>query len=154
MARYPRPLALLGAAAILVSVGGCYKYVPLGAGAPEPARASDVRVFLAAPLAVPLDGITINSARRVDGEFIAMTRDSIFVSAFNVVDVGGIQHAADAETVKIGRDHVDHLELRRPALARTLLAAGSVIAFGTMTSVAIADGGGGGRSGGSGGHAK
>jgi len=145
---------VLGAAALLITGGGCYKYVPMGAGTPAPARASDVRVFLATPLAVPLDGITINSARRVDGEFIAMTRDSIFVSAVNVVDAGGTEHAANAETVKIGQDHVDHVELRRPALARTLLAAGGAIAFGTITSVALADGGGGGRSGGSGGQAK
>jgi hypothetical protein len=154
MARHPGPLAALGAAALLICGSGCYKYVPLDAGTPAPARASDVRVFLAAPLAVPLDGITINAARRVDGEFIAMSSDSIFLSAVNVVDAGGTEHIADAETVKIGRDHVDHVELRRPALARTLLAAGGIIVFGTVTSVALTDGGGGGRSGGSGGQAK
>jgi len=145
---------IAGIAALLLLAGGCYRYVPVDAGGPQPTRTSDVRVFLAAPLSVPLKGITINRARRVDGEFIAMRGDSVFLSATAVIDAAGIEHPADGETVRIGRDHLDHVELRRPALARTLLAAGGVIAFGTMTSVALADGGGGGRSGSGGGQAK
>lgn len=127
--------------ATLCVLTGCYHYVPLADQKKPVARATQLRVRMTTGHDVRLEQITVNDAVEVDGELIRMDADSILLSATKVVDRAGYEHVGDGQTVRLARDAVYQVEERRVSVVRSLLAAGTVVALGTATGVAVNQGG-------------
>ncbi|MDE2773314.1 MAG: hypothetical protein OXI46_06355 [Gemmatimonadota bacterium] len=66
--------------ALLVLLGGCYKYVPIEAGAPGLARGDPVRVRLDRA-SVDLEDVTVRNIRSMDTEVVRISGSELIVSA-------------------------------------------------------------------------
>ena len=135
----------------LILLGGCYKYVPVGAGAPQLVRGDPIRAHLDGA-SVDLEEVTVHNIRSVDAEVVESGGSELVVSALwldsETPDVG---YPGEGWTVQLPRASVVSVERRVFDLWRTaVVIGGAALATyfgwdslaGTSSGTGIGDGGG------------
>ncbi len=133
--------------AILLSLGGCYHFVPatpaaIPQGTPVRARLSTMSNF-------ELSQITVNNIDLVDGEMIRADAESLFLSATWLQAVTGNGYAGNGWTVEIPDANVAGFEEKRFSFWRSGVVVAGVMAatwfgFDALGLTPTSGGGGGG----------
>ena len=135
----------------LILLGGCYKYVPVEAGAPQLVRGAPIRAHLDGA-SVDLEEVTVHNIRSVDAEVVELSGSELIVSALwldsETPDIG---YPGDGWTVELPSASVVSIERRVFDLWRTaVLIGGAALATylgweslaGTSSGSGLGDGGG------------
>jgi hypothetical protein len=122
-----RSSMLLGLAVLvaLAPAAGCRTYRPL-----EPAairQGTALRLTTARPVPVGLREVTIEQARRVDGEAILVRNDTLLLSAFWVEREGGVGTPGEGWTVGVPLAAVSTLTERRVSWLRSAILGAAVV---------------------------
>lgn len=113
-----RSNSLLVVLGLLVSVVGCYTYVPLAEPHAEPG--SLVRATLAQPSDIELPDRTIRVVERVDGELVGFEADTMIVWAHRLATDDGVSRLTMGQPVPLLRSSILRLETRQLSTARTV----------------------------------
>lgn len=143
-----RAILLLGA----LLLGGCYRYVPsdtdgLRRGDPVRAQVSGVPV--------EVGDIAVRDVTTVDGEFVSIMDQQVYLSAMRVTNRAGREFDGLRSTVAIERTSLDglfekRLDVTNTALAAAALTAGAVLLHTILDSAGGISGQGSGGGGGGG----
>ncbi len=135
----------------LTLLSGCYKYVPVEAGAPQLARGDPIRAHLDAA-SVDLEEVTVHNIRSVDAEVVQLNGSELIVSALWLdSNTPGIGYPGEGWTVQLPRTSVVSIDRKVFDVWRTaVVIGGAVLATyfgwdslsGTSTGTDISDGGG------------
>ena len=107
----------------LVFIGGCFSYAALDAGGPR--RGSDVVAQLAAPLAVPLQDVTVRQVVRATGTVSYVDQDSLVLAVERFRSEGGTEYPGLGATLAIRRSQISELRQRHVSTGRTALLLGA-----------------------------
>lgn len=123
-----RSLSLVAVCGLLVSLVGCYTYVPLTTPQAEPG--SLVRATLAEPSDITLPDRTLRVVERVDGEVVGFQADTMIVWARAFATDEGVSRLSTGQPVPLLRSTVLRLETRQLSTTRT-------VAFFGLAAVAL-----------------
>ena len=113
--------------ALLVLLGGCYKYVPVEAGARGLARGDPVRVRLDLA-SVDLEDITVRNIRSMDAEVVRLSGSELIVSALWLdSDTPGVGYPGGGWTVQLPRGSVVSIDKRVFDVWRTAAVVGGTL---------------------------
>ena len=113
--------------ALLVLLGGCYKYVPVEAGAPGLARGDPVRVRLDRA-SVDLEDVTVRNIRSMDAEVVRLSGSELIVSALWLdSDTPGVGYPGGGWTVQLPRASVVSIDKRVFDVWRTAAVVGGTL---------------------------
>lgn len=127
--------------AVVMALGGCYRFVP--AGPVDPVPGARVRLHLTQAGTTQLSGYLGPRIALVDGAVIAMTDSAYLVAITGVTTETGEEQFWESERATLSRAAVARVERRQLDRVRTALAAASLA--GTVAgAISVADGIGGG----------
>lgn len=123
MSEFRRRLAVPAAAIVLpVYTAACFQYAS-GRLDPPPAPRSEIKVYLAQPMNVPLGELTLYDVRSIEGILSRSTPDSLQVFARWLYPGLGRKYDAQGATFTLPRGGVARLEEYRFSAKLTALAA-------------------------------
>ncbi len=113
--------------ALLLLLGGCYKYVPVEAGAPGLMRGDPVRVRLDLA-SVDLEDVTVRNIRSMDAEVVRLSGSELIVSALWLdSDTPGVGYPGGGWTVQLPRASVISIDKRVFDVWRTAAVVGGTL---------------------------
>ncbi|MGK7313114.1 MAG: hypothetical protein ACN0LA_12820 [Candidatus Longimicrobiales bacterium M2_2A_002] len=136
-------IALFSLPFLLVWMTGCTHYVPIGPDRLD--RGDPVRAVIA-PRAVEVGDIAVRDAETVDGEFVQMDADRLYLSAMQITTRSGRKFEGLGHTVELERSAVQELMAKRIHVGRTLLFSGAIATGAVLLGLLV----GGGESAGEG----
>lgn len=123
--RGAKALGRLLAPLILLSLAGCYHYVPVDPDAP--ARGDAIRAQVPG-LTVEVGDVAVRSVATVDGEFISVTADRLLMSATWLTNESGRGFDGLHYTVDLERQNLNALLEKKLHTRNTVLMAGAMTA--------------------------
>lgn len=123
-----RSISLVAVGGLLVSLAGCYTYVPVTT--PQAATGCLVRATLAQPSDITLPDRTVHVVERVDGELVGFQADTMIVWARTFATDDGVSRLSTGQPVPLLRSAVLRLETRQLSTTRT-------VAFFGLAAVAL-----------------
>lgn len=124
---------------LCVLLTGCFSYVTTH---DTPARASRVRVLLAAPTDFRLTDFTANEVVSAEGEMVQGDDHEIVLSVLDLRARSGYEFPGRGETLRIPRSNITTVQVNRISPIRTGLLAGVVALVSTVTERLVLGGGG------------
>ncbi len=127
----------LMAAALLPAtlLAGCYSYAPLRQ--PEPSPATFMRLRLNTPGDYRLTNITMNDVGEIDGELVTMSDSTVVLSATRLVAQSGFEHLGEGATLRVPRNSIGSIDVKRLSPARTALFVAGLIGIAVGARVAM-----------------
>ena len=116
-------IALVSLPFLLVWTTGCTHYVPIGPDRLD--RGDPVRAVIA-PRAVEVGDIAVRDAETVDGEFVRLDADRLYLSAMHLTTRSGREFEGLGHTVELERSAVQDLMVKQIHVGRTLLFTGAI----------------------------
>lgn len=144
-ARARQARAVLAGLLLLPGATGCYTYVPLWNGSPQPG--TEISLGLSDRGRIALAGPLGPGARQVTGRLVGST-DSAFVIGVNEVAYVGTGAAAkwNGEQISVPRDYVSGLAERRLSKSRSWIAVGIAVGVAALATTIAVNGFGTGTS--------
>jgi hypothetical protein len=104
-------------------LGGCFSYVALGT--PMPRRGTDVVARLSAPLAVPLQDVTVREVYVATGKVTYADDDSLVLAVERFRSEAGTDYPGLGTSITVRRNQIAELQERRIAAGKTVLLLGA-----------------------------
>jgi hypothetical protein len=104
-------------------LGACFSYVALGTATPR--RGTDVIAKLSAPLAVPLQDVTVREVNTTTGKVIYADEDSLVLAVERFQSEAGTDYPGLGTTITVRRSQIAELQERRIAPGKTVLLFGA-----------------------------
>lgn len=130
-------IALFSLPFLLVSLTGCTHYIPIGPDRLD--RGDPVRVVIP-PRSLEVGDIAVRDVETVDGEFVRLDPDRMYLSAMWLTTRTGREFDGLGHTVDLERSAIEDLMVKRIHVGRTLLFTG-VIATGAVVLGLLVEGG-------------
>lgn len=145
---------LRGMLLTIISLGclGCYTFAPAEPGTLE--QGTEIRTVLSPPSSVDLPELTARSVVRVDGEVVTFDEGQAVFSAFSLTSESGNRQPAGGATVRIPRDRIQEVQLKRFDYVRTSGMLAGALVISQLLFDAVFESGGGTEGGGGGGVAQ
>jgi hypothetical protein len=104
-------------------LGGCFSYVALGIATPR--RGSDVIARLSAPLAVPLQDVTVREVNTTTGKVMYADEDSLVLAVERFRSEAGTDYPGLGTSITVRRNQIAELQERRVSTGKTVLLFGA-----------------------------
>ena len=104
-------------------LGACFSYVALGTATPR--RGTDVIVRLSAPLAVPLQDVTVREVNTTTGKVMYADEDSLVLAVERYRSEAGTDYPGLGSSITVRRSQIAELQERRIAAGKTVLLFGA-----------------------------
>ena len=130
-------IALFSLPFLLVMMTGCTHYVPVG---PERLDRGDPVRAVIAPRAVEVGDIAVRDVETLDGEFIQLDSDRIYLSAMWLTNRNGREFDGLGHTVELDRTGIQDLMAKKVHVGRTLLFTGALATGAVLLQMVLSGG--------------